>query len=105
MSEFRNPITTQSRPRSAGMYFARITRKIRVVIQNLTPWSAGLAVTSGDYVQNVGNCYQALNTGTTGVTAPTQLQGKSSDGTITWQFTDPQSMRQFITTNGAPTPT
>lgn len=74
--------------RQAALYYARRRRLSRLVLGNLTPWSTGLAVTKGQYVQNAGNGYQALGTGTTGATAPVQARGQQSDGTITWQYID-----------------
>ena len=106
MNELRNPTTTQSRPRSAGMYYARRLRRARVVQQNLTPWTASpsLTVAQGDYVQNVGNAYIALNSGMTAGDGPTQLIGNFTDGGgVQWQFVPTTALIEFINV-APPTP-
>lgn len=94
-----------SRAQQAGLYYARRNRLSRQIIQGLTPWSAGLSVTAGQYVQNAGNAYEALNTATTGSSSagPQQPSGQFSDGGVTWQFVDPQKMVRFLYT-GVPEP-
>ena len=106
MSDFKNPITTQSRPRSAGLYYARRLRRARVVQGNLTAWSAGLSVSAGQYVQNVGLAFQAQNSGTTGHDAPTQNAGAFEDGSpgITWTAVPTTAFIDYILT-APPTPT
>jgi hypothetical protein len=51
-----------------------------------TVWSAGAAVTAGDYRYYGLNIYQAAGSGTTGATPPTHTSGSVSDGTITWAY-------------------
>jgi hypothetical protein len=106
MTDFlRNPTTTQSRPRSAGLYYARRLRRARVVQQNLTPWSSGLSVSAGQYVQNAGLAFQAQNSGTTGHDAPTQAAGVFDDGSpgISWLAIPTTALIDFILT-APPTP-
>ena len=72
--------------RQASAWYGRRSARSRRFAQNLTPWSAGLVVTIGDYVQNFGLAYQAQNSGTTGATAPTNAGGSTaSDGVVRWQ--------------------
>jgi hypothetical protein len=90
MSSFRNPLGKMTAATQAGLYYARRRRRARAAVQALTPWSASLSVTDGQYFQSEGNAYRALGTGTTGSTAPAGY-GQASDGTINWQFVDPQT--------------
>jgi hypothetical protein len=89
----------------AALYFARRRRLANQVLSRLTPWMESLTVTEGEYVQNNGFAYQALNTGTTGATPPTFSHGQGSDGEggILWQFVDPALFSRFIF-NAPPTP-
>ncbi len=103
MGTLLNPNYATTRPQQAGMYYARKRRRARRIIQSLTPWSAGLSVTQGHYVSYLDNAYQALSSGTTGSTPPTNYSGRQSDGTITWQYVDPASLSKYLFT-GAPTP-
>ena len=80
----------------AGLYYARRNNRSRALFQTLTPWSAGLVVTSGELVTNANNLYTALGSGTTGATPPIQDRGNQSDGTITWQYTDPQILNTMV---------
>lgn len=64
----------------------------RKLANGLTPFSAGLVVTKGQYVQNVGLVYQATNSGTSGASAPTQTTGPHSDGAVTWMFIDTRAL-------------
>ena len=84
----------------AAMWRNRWMNRARIVVQNLTAWRSGLAVTEGQFVQNINNAYLALNSGTTGATAPVQQQGQSSDGAITWQFVPVTFFKTYI--NAAP---
>jgi hypothetical protein len=54
--------------------------------EGYTVWSAGAAVTAGDYRYYGLNIYQAAGSGTTGATPPTHTSGSVSDGTITWAY-------------------
>jgi hypothetical protein len=81
----------------------RITRQI---LQSLTPWSSGLVVTEGQLVssENQTSAWTAQSSGTTGATAPTQVNGYSvNDGGVVWVLTDIQSLLQYRY-SGAPTP-
>jgi hypothetical protein len=49
-------------------------------------WVTSTSYTSGDFVKNAGNLYQATTSGTSGGTAPTHTSGTASDGGVTWQF-------------------
>lgn len=87
----------------SGLYFARKRRLARVVISKLTAWQAGLAVTAGQYVQNIDTAYKATTSGTTGATAPTHARGIVSDGTVSWLRVDSAAMNRFVF-NAPPTP-
>jgi hypothetical protein len=83
------PPQTSAR-RQAGLYYARKNTRARVRVSNLTPWSAGLVITSGmvtagTYVQSFGQAYIATSSGTTGATAPSG-NSASYDGGVHWQF-------------------
>ena len=75
---------------------ARKRRIARQILQSLTPFSAGLSVSQGDYVssENVTSAWQAQNSGTSGATAPTGT-GLQSDGTIQWLRVDMQSLLAY----------
>jgi hypothetical protein len=79
---------TDTRSGQAALFFMRKNKRARAAVGNLTAWSHPLAVTATHYVQNVGNAYQAQNTGTTGSTPPTHTRGIVSDGVINWLFVD-----------------
>jgi hypothetical protein len=81
-----------SNRQAAGLFYARKNNRSRAMVDALTPWSPGLAVTTGEYVQSFGLPYVATNSGTTGATAPNGTSGNISDGTITWQFVWPSSI-------------
>ena len=49
-------------------------------------WVTSTSYTSGNFVTNSGNLYQATTSGTSGGTAPTHTSGTASDGGVTWQF-------------------
>jgi hypothetical protein len=69
---------------AAAWRIRRDTRSRRYT-QHLTPWSAGLPVTIGDYVQSAGLAWQAQNTGITGAVAPGNESGNTvSDGAVRW---------------------
>lgn len=81
----------------AGLYYARRNRLNRSIVAGLAAWSNGLSITTaGTYVQYGGNVYKALGTGTTGSTPPTQDSGDQSDGTVNWQYVDPQTLGDDI---------
>ncbi len=90
--------------KQSAAFFQRKRSKARRVIQALTPWSQGLVVSAGQYVSNANNGYQALNSGTTGSSAPTQIQGQHSDGAVTWQFVDPTFFGTLLFDTSLPTP-
>lgn len=54
----------------------------------LTPaWATATSYTAlTGHVINGGNLYQAMNSGTSGATAPTHISGIVSDGTVNWLF-------------------
>jgi len=91
-----NPSYRPTNQQQAGLYYARRRRLARLIIQNLTPWSSGLIVTQGQYVQNIDNGYLALNSATTGTVPPTHTQGQASDGAVTWQLIDQPAFAQMI---------
>ena len=69
----------------AAAWRIRKYNRSRIFTQNLTPWSSGLPVTIGDYVQSFNLAWQAQNTGTTGATAPNNANGNTvSDGAVKW---------------------
>lgn len=61
---------------------------IKISSVGYTAWSAGLVVTSGQYVTNALKLYQSTGAGTTGATAPTHTTGTVSDGTVSWTYVD-----------------
>ncbi|HUZ34020.1 MAG TPA: hypothetical protein VMV19_18215 [Xanthobacteraceae bacterium] len=88
------PMTAKqpSAARAAGLKYARLNRMARVTVQNLTPWSAGLVVSAGEYITNVSLAYQALNSGTTaGTQGPTQYGQFTDAGGVTWLFVPTQA--------------
>ncbi len=69
----------------ASAWRIRRMNRSRRYISNLTPWSSSLAVTEGDFVQSFNLAWVALNSGTTGATAPSNESGNTvSDGAVTW---------------------
>jgi hypothetical protein len=77
-------MTLTAQDQASTWRIRRATRSRRFT-QNLTPWSAGLAVVIGDYCQNFGLAWQAQNSGTTGATSPSNDGGNTvSDGAVTW---------------------
>jgi hypothetical protein len=48
-------------------------------------WSTGTTYNRYDKVTNGGRLYQALNTETSGATAPTHTTGDASDGAVSWR--------------------
>jgi hypothetical protein len=64
----------------------------RKLLNGLTPFSPGLSVTQGDFIQSVGLCYQAQNSGTSGASAPTQTTGTYNDGAISWLFFETRAL-------------
>lgn len=79
----------------AALYYARRNRQGRAVLQGLTQWEDGLAVLSGDYVQNAGNAYIADHSGTCGATAPTGY-AKAYDGAVEWTYVPPQVFNNLV---------
>ena len=62
-------------------------------------WSAGLAVTYGQRMQNDdGVIYWCVSAGTTGATAPDHLDGDEADGTVTWRVVN-RRRRQLVICN------
>jgi parallel beta-helix repeat protein len=51
-----------------------------------TIWTAGLAVTSGQFVYYGLNNYVAASSGTTGATPPVHGSGTVTDGAVTWTY-------------------
>jgi hypothetical protein len=94
------PNTPQMR---AALYYARRNRRARVVIQGLTPWTPGLVVAAGEFVQNIGNGYLAITPGVTGAVPPIVDGGSQSDGVVDWEFQNPQVFINYIITP-PPTP-
>jgi hypothetical protein len=77
---------TLSAQDQASAWYGRRSARSRRITQNLTPWSAGLAITIGDYVQSFDLAWQAQNSGITGAIAPTNAGGSiASDGVVRWQ--------------------
>jgi hypothetical protein len=57
-------------------------------------WTSGTAYIRYAKVTNGGRLYQALDSGTSGVTAPTHTTGDVSDGTVTWRHLATVTTRQ-----------
>lgn len=92
---------------AGALYRNRRRRLSRVILGNLTAFTSGLTVTEGDYVssENGTSAWQAQNSGVSGATAPTQVNGRQvSDGTITWTLVSIQSLLAFLN-SPPPTPT
>jgi hypothetical protein len=87
-----------------GLYYARQRRKANALLQALTPWSAGLPVTAGQYVssENGNTPWVATGSGTTGATAPSG-QGVVNDGAVSWRRVDTLYLLRYLYT-GVPTP-
>lgn len=76
---------------ASGSFFTsgdvgRYIRFEEVVASKYKRWTAGEAVTSGDFRQYEGNVYQAATTATTGVTPPIHTEGTESDDTVNWLY-------------------
>ena len=72
----------------AATWRMRRANRSRVFTQNLTPWSSGLTVVAGDYVQSFGLAWEALTSGVTGATAPNnETKNTVSDGAVIWSHT------------------
>ena len=70
---------------AAALWRIRKHSRSRRFISRLTPWSPGLAVSEGDYVQSFDNAYRAASGGVTGATPPNNISGNTmSDGAVTW---------------------
>ncbi len=79
------------------MYHARRAHKLNALVGTLKPWSHGLTVAAGEYVQSYGNAYQALTSGTTGTSAPATVEAtKHNDGGVTWIFVNNRSLLQYL---------
>lgn len=86
----------------AALYYSRRNRQGRAVLGGLTKWEEGLAVLTGDYVQNAGSAYIADHSGTTGATAPTGYT-KVYDGGVEWSYVPPQMLNDLVfETPGSP---
>jgi hypothetical protein len=97
---------TITRGQQAALYYARRRRLALSVLQTLTPWSEGLAVTEGQYVSSGGAPFIAAHDGTTGPNAPfgqSFADGLDGSGGVTWVRADMQSLLQFLY-KGVPTP-
>ena len=57
-------------------------------------WGTGTTYSRYDKVTNGGRLYQALNAGTSGVTAPSHTSGDASDGTVSWRHLATVTTRQ-----------
>jgi hypothetical protein len=69
----------------AAAWKMRRANRSRFYTSQATPWSAGLVVTAGDIVQSHQLAWKALNSGTTGTSAPNNSSGAASnDGAVTW---------------------
>lgn len=79
----------------ASLYYSRRNRQGRIVLQGLTPWSADLAVLTGDYVRSEGNAYIANHSGTTGSTAPSEYT-VTYDGGVEWTYVDPRTLNNLV---------
>jgi hypothetical protein len=96
MSTMQNPPFRTTAQMQAGMFWARRNTRARAAVQALTPWSSGLTITAGEYVQSFGSAYIAITSGTTGSTAPSGTTGNINDGGITWQFVVAQSLPNVL---------
>lgn len=83
---------------------ARNRRRSRVILQGLTEWESGLAVTQDDYVssENGTTPWQAQNSGTSGAGPAPTGTGLQSDGAVTWLRVDIPSLLRFL---NSPPPT
>jgi hypothetical protein len=84
---------------------ARKRRIARQILQALTPWSASLPVTAGQYVssENGTSAWLAVTSGTTGASAPTGQAVLFDDGGVSWTRSDVQSLARYQY-SGPPTP-
>jgi Major tropism determinant N-terminal domain len=57
-------------------------------------WTTGSSYSRYDKVTSSGRLYQALNTGTSGATAPVHTTGDASDGTVSWRHLGLVTTRQ-----------
>ena len=102
MSNIENPPAKPSATRQLAMYRQRRNHAANAVVGTLTAWSHGLVVTAGMYVQNDGNAYVALTSGTTGTIAPVGVTTAAlNDGGVEWQFVN---NRTFLTNQTPSTP-
>lgn len=78
---------------------------IQVQTYNVKPWASGESVNAGDLRRYIGNTYQALNTATTGTTAPQVYSGTQWDGAgnVQWQYLDSGYGTARITAYTSPT--
>jgi hypothetical protein len=73
-------------------------------------WKSGVATSAGTQVESNSNIYQALNSNTTGASAPACGSWSCSDGSVTWQYLGPEinqgkegvSIAAHITSTGSP---
>jgi hypothetical protein len=69
----------------AAAFILRKKSRSRRYVAMLTPWSAGLVIHPGDFIQSDGMAWQAVNGGTTGAVAPNNTNGATvSDGVVDW---------------------
>ena len=102
MSNVENPPIQRSPVMQGALYRQRRNHRANSVVATLTAWSHSLVVSAGQYVQNDGNAYVALTSGTTGATAPTGVTtGVLNDGAVHWQFVNNKT---FLTNPTPSTP-
>lgn len=69
-----------------------VGRLVRIQVQtyDIKPWESGDSITAGDLRRFNGNTYKALNTATSGLSAPTNITGTQWDGAtnVQWQYMD-----------------
>jgi hypothetical protein len=97
------PNDAQGRVNPAALYAMRRRRALNLLFLTVTPWSAGLTVTTGQYVSIGQTLWQATSTGTSGATKP--INSGDSDGGVTWVKQAIMSIWQYrYATSAVPTP-
>ena len=79
-----------------GRFTAATDYPIATAVEGTTAsaWTTGVSYSRYDKVTSGGRLYQALNSGTAGVTAPSHTSGDASDGTVSWRHLAVVTTRQ-----------
>jgi len=86
-----------------GRFTAATDYPIATAVEGTTAsaWTTGVSYSRYDKVTSDGRLYQALNSGTAGVTAPSHTSGDASDGTVSWRHLAVVTTRRYNSSEGS----